>query len=103
MDSTDISKKSRKIYFAIGFLFGMVFPIVAFVIRAYEVSVDNALLLMQSDPLLWIICSAPIILGAAAYFAGAKQDEVNDKINSAKLPKTNCWPQTPKLIQLSKS
>ena len=80
-----MSKKSRKVYFAIGFVFGMVFPIVAFAIRAYEVSIDNALLLMKSDPLLWIICSAPIILGAAAYFAGAKQDEVNDKINQCKI------------------
>jgi methyl-accepting chemotaxis protein len=85
MDLTDISKKSRKVYFAIGFVFGMVFPIVSFSIRAYEVSVDNAFLLMKSDPLLWIICSAPIILGAAAYFAGAKQDEVNDKIKQCKI------------------
>ena len=81
MDSADNSKKSRKIYFTIGFIFGMVFPIVAFVIRAFEVSTDNALLLMKSDPLLWIICSAPMILGAAAYFAGVKQDEVNNKIS----------------------
>ncbi len=85
MNSIDISKKSRKVYFAIGFVFGMVFPIVAFAIRAYEVSIDNALLLMKSDPLLWIICSAPIILGAAAYFAGVKQDEVNDKIRQCKI------------------
>jgi len=75
------NSKCRKEYFVVGFIFGMMFPIVAFVIRIYESNLENALSLVESDPLLWIIFSAPFILGAAAYFGGIKQDEVNFKVN----------------------
>jgi methyl-accepting chemotaxis protein len=85
MEHNDILKKFRKRYFVIGFIFGMVFPIVAFVVRVFESNTQKALALMGSDPLLWIICSAPIILGAAAYFAGIKQDEVKLKISECKI------------------
>jgi methyl-accepting chemotaxis protein len=79
------NKKCRKRYFVIGFLFGMVFPIVAFTIRAYEYNTEKAIVLMGSDHLLWIICLAPLILGAAAYFAGIKQDQVQLKIRECKI------------------
>lgn len=74
------NNKCRKKYFIFGFIFGMMFPIIAFVIRVYESNVENALSLIATDPLLWIICLAPIILGATAYFGGIKQDEVNLKV-----------------------
>ncbi|MCP5061216.1 MAG: methyl-accepting chemotaxis protein [Ignavibacteriae bacterium] len=76
----DNNSKSRKKYFVVGFVFGMMFPIIAFVIRVFESNIENALILISTDPLLWIICLAPIILGAAAYFGGIKQDEVDIKV-----------------------
>ena len=85
MDSSFSLKKCRKRYFIIGFVFGMVFPIVAFSIRVYESNIETAFLLMGNDPLLWIICLAPLILGAAAYFAGIKQDQVQLKIHECKI------------------
>lgn len=79
------SKKCRNRYFLLGFLFGVVFPLVAFSIRTYQYNTDEAMQLMSNDPLLWIICLAPFILGAAAYFAGIKQDQVKYKINECKI------------------
>lgn len=79
------SKKCRNRYFLLGFLFGVVFPLVAFSIRTYQYNTDEAIQLMSKDPLLWIICLAPFILGAAAYFAGIKQDQVKIRINECKI------------------
>ena len=59
---------------------GIVFPVIAFLVRYYEYGYEVALGLFISDPLLWIISSAPIFLGALAYLAGIKQDEVEEKI-----------------------
>lgn len=89
------SNKCRKKYFIFGFLFGSVFPIIAIAIRTFEHNLNYALSLVSSDPLIWIICLAPIILGAAAYIAGIKQDEVNQKIEEGKkteseLREANC-------------
>ncbi len=67
-------------YFICGFCFGFIFPVVAFLIRYFEFGFDKAVNLVLSDPLLWIITSAPIFLGGLAYFAGVKQDEVEKKV-----------------------
>ncbi|MDX1700510.1 MAG: hypothetical protein R3250_07835, partial [Melioribacteraceae bacterium] len=83
--NTEDMYRCRKIYLIIGFLFGLVFPIIAFVIRAYESNVENAIALMTIDPLLWIICMAPFILGAIAFFAGVKQDKLKIQISQCKL------------------
>lgn len=74
------SKRCRKKYFIYGFLFGVVFPIIAFLIRYLQFGFDETINLLISDPLLWIISSAPLFLGSFAYFAGVKQDEVNFKM-----------------------
>ena len=67
-------------YFICGFCFGFIFPVVAFLLRYFEFGFDKAVNLVLSDPLLWIITSAPIFLGGLAYFAGVKQDEVEKKV-----------------------
>jgi methyl-accepting chemotaxis protein len=74
------SNTCGKRYSIIGFLFGLVFPIIAFLIRTFEFDYIKALDLMKDDPLMWIISSAPIILSSVAYFAGLKQDEVKLKV-----------------------
>lgn len=79
------NNRCRKKYFALGFIFGLLFPIIAFIIRILEFSVEETLTLMAADPLLWIIFMAPVILGGVAYYAGIKQDEVNQKIKESEL------------------
>ncbi len=73
-----MSNKNR--YLLYGCLFGIVFPVFAFLLRYFEYGYEKAVGLFYSDPLLWIIASAPVFLGALAYFAGKKQDEVEEKI-----------------------
>jgi methyl-accepting chemotaxis protein len=62
-----------------GFLFGIAFPVLATVIEAvdrrYGLSLQG-LLRAQRSPLLWIIDTAPVFLGAAASFVGRRQDQV---------------------------
>ena len=67
-------------YFIYGFVFGIIFPVVAFLLRFYEYGYEQAVTLALSDPLLWIIASAPLFLGILAYLAGKKQDQVQEKI-----------------------
>jgi len=74
------SNVCRSKYLIFGFFFGLVFPIIAFIIRTIEFDINKAISLIVSDPLLWIICLAPFILSSIAYFAGIKQDEVREKI-----------------------
>jgi GAF domain-containing protein len=72
-------------YAFIGTCFGLLFPILAILIRTvfsgiplslYSIAATSA-----SDPLLWIICTAPLFLGLFAAIAGRRQDEV-EKTNS---------------------
>jgi methyl-accepting chemotaxis protein len=77
--------KCRKKYMLIGFLFGMSFPILAFIIRYVQNDFNRAIEMMEHDPLLWIISLAPIILSAASYFVGLKQDEVQIRIAECKI------------------
>ncbi|MEZ4831009.1 MAG: methyl-accepting chemotaxis protein [Caldilineaceae bacterium] len=64
-------------YAYIGAAFGFVFPIIALLLRSLQYGYREALHLLQTDPLLWIICSAPIFLGLFAFFAGIQQDRVH--------------------------
>lgn len=62
-----------------GALFGLMFPIIATLIEAIQiggVSITNMLIVQTSDPLLWIIDSAPLFLGLFARFAGWRQDQL---------------------------
>lgn len=67
-------------YTVIGFTFGCGFPLVAFLVDAGAhgllYSFDSFLFLQRSQPLHWMIDTAPIFLGYIAYFAGLKQDRI---------------------------
>jgi methyl-accepting chemotaxis protein len=62
-----------------GFLFGIAFPVLATLVEAldrrYGLTLQG-LLRAQTSPLLWIIDTAPVFLGAAASFVGRRQDQV---------------------------
>lgn len=62
-----------------GAIFGILFPIIATAIEAVQLgglTIANAITVQQSDPLLWIIDSAPFFLGLFARFAGWRQDQL---------------------------
>jgi len=66
-----------------GALFGLLFPIIATLIEALqigELSLATMLTVQTTDPLLWIIDSAPLFLGLFARFAGWRQDQLKQII-----------------------
>jgi len=72
-------KSETQRYTLIGFLFGLFFPVIATLIRISEAglpfSLSAAILAQSDDPLLWIIDTAPLILGYFAMLAGRRQDD----------------------------
>lgn len=71
-------------YALMGVGFGLLFPMVAVVIRilasGLSFSFSSIAAVHVNDPLLWIIDTAPIILGFFAALAGRRQDRVNELI-----------------------
>lgn len=65
---------SRQRYATIGALFGLIFPAIALCIRLLQVGLSSTLDLLFADPLLWIIATAPLILGGFAWFGGHQHD-----------------------------
>ncbi|MCB0093125.1 MAG: hypothetical protein KDE54_34795 [Caldilineaceae bacterium] len=63
-----------------GAIFGFLFPIIATLLRAFlkhgDFSIDSMFDVQMTDPLLWIIDSAPFWLGLFARFAGRRQDNL---------------------------
>lgn len=63
-----------------GFLLGLGFPVLATVIEAmerrYGLTFSGLVRAQASSPLLWIIDTAPVFLGAAASFVGWRQDQI---------------------------
>ncbi|MBX3012684.1 MAG: hypothetical protein KF832_14305 [Caldilineaceae bacterium] len=61
-----------------GALFGLLFPVIATILEAMlkvgNLSWEAIVTVQRSDPLLWIIDSAPFWLGIFARFAGRRQD-----------------------------
>jgi len=68
------SKAKWAIY---GAIFGVTFPVVAMVIRTHQHGFSGSLSLFESDPLLWIIMTAPFFLGLFAFIAGNENDRLN--------------------------
>jgi len=68
------------IYALAGLLFGLMFPVIATVIRIYDsklsLGISSIILVQSSDSLLWIIDTAPLFLGLFAAFAGRRQDNL---------------------------
>jgi GAF domain-containing protein len=79
-------KTNAQRYALIGACFGLIFPIVAVLIRTVgagiPLSLSSSLAAFASDPLLWIIATAPVFLGLFAAIAGRRQDEL-EKTNSS--------------------
>jgi len=63
-----------------GAVFGLLFPIIATVIQSYmrsgALTWEAIVTVQRTDPLLWIIDSAPFFLGLFARFAGWRQDQL---------------------------
>lgn len=81
------SRKTQFYYMLGGSLFGAAFPLIAFAIRGYQTEFSWAALFYshQIDPLLWIIDTAPIILGLFAYRIGIKQQQLEYQVNRNQL------------------
>ena len=71
-------------YALLGTAFGLLFPIIAVVIKLLAAglpfSLSNIAAVHAGDPLLWLIYIAPILLGFFASLAGRREEEVKDLI-----------------------
>lgn len=78
-------KNATQTYAFAGFMFGLLFPVIATVVRILSmgiaISPSNMALVQSTDRLLWIIDTAPIFLGLFASLAGYRQDMLQ-KANS---------------------
>lgn len=78
-------KTNAQRYAFLGACFGLIFPIVAVLIRTIvagiPLSLSSVVTVFTSDPLLWIIATAPFFLGLFAAIAGRRQDEL-ERTNS---------------------
>jgi GAF domain-containing protein len=70
-------------YTLLGAIFGLLFPIVATIIRIIitdlPFNLSNIRVVQSADPLLWIIDTAPLFLGYFALLAGRRQDSSNQR------------------------
>jgi GAF domain-containing protein len=70
-------------YAIIGVIFGLAFPIAATLIRIAGADIpfdfSGVIIVQSTDPLLWIIDSAPFILGYVAMLAGRRQDSSHQR------------------------
>jgi len=73
----------RTKYTLLGFIFGLLFPLYSSFIElksnGYPFSFSSFLFVQRSNPLLWVIDTAPIFLGIFAWFAGARQQELENQ------------------------
>jgi GAF domain-containing protein len=71
-------------YALAGAIFGLLFPVIATILRLQLLGMpfnpSNVANVQSSDPLLWIIDSAPLFLGLFAALAGRRQDNLQ-KLN----------------------
>lgn len=69
-------------YALVGALFGLLFPLISSGVWIYtnglELTWQNFALAQLSNPLQWIIDTAPLFLGLFAYLAGARQGQVEE-------------------------
>lgn len=84
-DNKIIQNETQR-YALFGFLFGLLFPITATSIRIFERGIPfnlaGASIVQASDPLLWIIDTAPFVLGYIAMLAGKRQDSSLQRENA---------------------
>ncbi len=89
MKTTDTSLNTNaRRYALLGACFGLIFPIVAILVRTVgagiPLSLSSIFAALASDPLLWIIATAPLFLGLFAAIAGRRQDELEKTNNILK-------------------
>jgi signal transduction histidine kinase len=69
-------------YTLYGALFGLMFPVVATLMESFRISGSSNLAsivqVQLSNPLMWIIDTAPFFLGIFARLGGVRQDRVNE-------------------------
>jgi len=72
--------KTERRYLLGGFTFGMLFPAVAWItefwLRGLIPSLDALAYIHQENLILWIVDSAPLVLGATFFFIGKKQAHI---------------------------
>lgn len=75
-------------YTLIGAAFGLLFPVIATIIRIGDANLpyklSSALTVQAADSLLWIIDTAPLFLGLFASVAGRRQENANRLYNELK-------------------
>jgi GAF domain-containing protein len=89
---TNQLKNEAQRYTLAGVLFGLIFPILATVMRLAGANktfdLMNAIILHLSDPLMWIIDTAPFFLGIFASIAGRRQDNLQNLYSELRLRET---------------
>jgi GAF domain-containing protein len=82
-----ISETQR--YALLGGLFGFLFPLTGTLLRILisqlPLTISSMITMQRTDPLLWVIDSAPLFLGLIAGYAGRKQDmllKINAELNN---------------------
>lgn len=83
-----LGKETQK-YLLFGVLFGFLFPIAATLIHMARLdlpfNLTGVLIAQRTEPLLWIIDTAPFFLGLFAAFAGLRQDKLKELNNALTL------------------
>jgi signal transduction histidine kinase len=74
----NLNKKlpSKISWTVLGILFGFAFPLIAYSIRLYQFGIQESRIMLQHDPVLWIIMTAPVFLGLFAFLGGKENDRV---------------------------
>jgi hypothetical protein len=79
LNRTEISEALR--YAIFGAIFGAIFPLggtfARLLLLRLPINVSNMIYAQGSDPLLWVVDTAPFVLGMFAAYAGYKQDQVS--------------------------
>ncbi len=93
-DRARINQTQR--YAMLGAAFGFTFPLIGTVLQilfsGLQVNIFNMFNIQRTDPLLWIVDTAPIVIGLFAGYAGRKQDiltEVNEQLRAREMELKN--------------
>ena len=80
LSSSPMPLAAAKSYCLAGAAFGLTFPIIGTAIVCHQqfghVDIAGIVQAQSTNPLLWIINTAPLFLGLFATFAGARQDKI---------------------------
>lgn len=81
MKKRKIHDRSSITWSIYGALFGAMFPLIAAIIRIFQYGYDMGILQVKTDPLFWIIGTAPFFLGLFAGIGGRQHDKVKNFAN----------------------